>query len=402
MIRRFFIISLIIYVSGCFEAKIFAQDNLMKYDSLHKEVLVEKLLANSHYYDDVQIKLVPKKVSEHYVYNFYADKPTIISVDTTYLRENAKYKSIDKLKKKDVRIDTLYTLAYKHCLIPTDSGEKYGTLSSDIDNVFFTILSSFGFDNKNWLSVCDKDGNVMQFCIEDVSSSYIVEIPAYYEKLAPYLSYVGKSFYVQDLYIEGENTTPTTYTAARYSRALQKRIPESSSQAFCGAIGQLNCVDIVYVDGCPCLVLECESNTGFKPIILAFDKIYLDPTSKELYYNKKDNRLLMIKDLIPSLEWESQQFDYNLAYRKEREAEEEAKKIALKEEYMQKYGEKYGQLIFNKQVVVGMTKKMCRESWGDPIDINRTVFAWGTFEQWVYDIDKYLYFEDGILKTIQY
>jgi hypothetical protein len=49
-----------------------------------------------------------------------------------------------------------------------------------------------------------------------------------------------------------------------------------------------------------------------------------------------------------------------------------------------------------------MTKKMCRESWGDPIDINRTVFAWGTFEQWVYDIDKYLYFEDGILKTIQY
>ena len=397
------------FVSGCFETEIFAQDNLVKYDSLHKEVLVENLLANSHYYDDVQIKLVPKKVGEHYVYNFYTDKPTIISVDTTYLRENAKYKPIDKLKKKDVRIDTLYTLVYKHCLIPTDSGEKYGTLSSDIDNVSFTVLSSFGFDNKNWLSVCDKDRNVMQFCIEDVSSSYIVEIPAYYEKLAPYLNYVGKSFYAQDLYIEGENTTRTTYTAARYSRVLQKRIPEASIQAFCGAIGQLDCVDVVYVDGCPCLVLECVSNTGYKPIILAFDKIYIDPTSKELDYNKKDNRLLMIKDLIPSLEWESKQFDYNLAYRKEREAEVEVKKAeleakneALRKEYMQKYGEKYGQLIFNKQVVVGMTKKMCRESWGEPIDINTTVFAWGTFEQWVYDIDKYLYFEDGILKIIQY
>lgn len=46
---------------------------------------------------------------------------------------------------------------------------------------------------------------------------------------------------------------------------------------------------------------------------------------------------------------------------------------------------------------------MCRESWGEPDDINRTTGSWGTHEQWVYgeyDCD-YLYFENGVLTSIQ-
>jgi hypothetical protein len=49
-----------------------------------------------------------------------------------------------------------------------------------------------------------------------------------------------------------------------------------------------------------------------------------------------------------------------------------------------------------------MTDKMARDSWGAPNDINRTVTAYGTSEQWVYDKMKtYLYFENGILTSWQ-
>ncbi|USK69190.1 lipoprotein [Peribacillus asahii] len=51
---------------------------------------------------------------------------------------------------------------------------------------------------------------------------------------------------------------------------------------------------------------------------------------------------------------------------------------------------------------IGMTTdEVLNSKWGRPQDINRTTTANGTSEQWVYDGYKYLYFEDGILTTIQ-
>lgn len=51
---------------------------------------------------------------------------------------------------------------------------------------------------------------------------------------------------------------------------------------------------------------------------------------------------------------------------------------------------------------IGMTRGEAQKStWGKPIDINKTTTKYGTHEQWVYDGYKYLYFEDGILTSIQ-
>lgn len=55
-----------------------------------------------------------------------------------------------------------------------------------------------------------------------------------------------------------------------------------------------------------------------------------------------------------------------------------------------------------KAVYIGMTKEeVLAEGWGRPIDINKTTTTYGVSEQWVYYDYKYLYFEDGILTTIQ-
>lgn len=50
---------------------------------------------------------------------------------------------------------------------------------------------------------------------------------------------------------------------------------------------------------------------------------------------------------------------------------------------------------------IGMTKDEVLERWGKPEDINRTINAYSTSEQWVYPNYKYVYFENGILVTIQ-
>lgn len=52
-------------------------------------------------------------------------------------------------------------------------------------------------------------------------------------------------------------------------------------------------------------------------------------------------------------------------------------------------------------VHIGMTEDEVRQSsWGRPESVNRTIMANGTHEQWVYS-GGYLYFEDGVLTSIQ-
>lgn len=59
------------------------------------------------------------------------------------------------------------------------------------------------------------------------------------------------------------------------------------------------------------------------------------------------------------------------------------------------------EIIANGKVRIGMTQEQVVVAWGRPEDINKTVYSFGVHEQWVYGIGSYLYFEDGILTTIQ-
>lgn len=53
-------------------------------------------------------------------------------------------------------------------------------------------------------------------------------------------------------------------------------------------------------------------------------------------------------------------------------------------------------------VFIGMTQQeVIDSSWGKPKRINRTTTKRGTREQWVYGHGNYLYFQDGILESVQ-
>ena len=87
-------------------------------------------------------------------------------------------------------------------------------------------------------------------------------------------------------------------------------------------------------------------------------------------------------------------------------AEEDSKRTALEKkkfnlEMINKYGARIGKLISENKVVIGMSKNICTLSWGEPYDINRTITKGRVFEQWVYSMGTYLYFENDVLVAIQ-
>lgn len=86
-----------------------------------------------------------------------------------------------------------------------------------------------------------------------------------------------------------------------------------------------------------------------------------------------------------------------------KDRKEEKEEVTERKSYLIKsYGSGITNKILNKEIWIGMTKKMTIESWGEPNDINKTVGDWGVHEQWIYsNIGFYLYFENGKLTSWQ-
>lgn len=76
-------------------------------------------------------------------------------------------------------------------------------------------------------------------------------------------------------------------------------------------------------------------------------------------------------------------FQDKIAYDKIEFANAQAKQKRLAE-LTKKYGSSNAKDLIQGYIRIGMTKEMCRESWGEPDDINKTTTSYGTSEQWVY------------------
>jgi len=68
--------------------------------------------------------------------------------------------------------------------------------------------------------------------------------------------------------------------------------------------------------------------------------------------------------------------------------------------YTKKFGQENFERILQGKVKIGMTREMCKLSWGEPKNIIETITSAKNSEQWVYS-DNYLYFDNGILTAIQ-
>lgn len=177
-----------------------------------------------------------------------------------------------------------------------------------------------------------------------------------------------------------------------------------------------NCIDVQVKPRSKGDHMDIEKRS---PIILIFDNpqygkhfCYLENESGEPYENIYDKEMPLI---CGKFQLKSYNDDVNakvLAEKKKKKADEiEAANKRKKEEIearnkrkeylIKKYGVSIADKILKEKVWVGMSKDMCRDSWGNPDDINTTTTIHGSTEQWVYGYS-YVYFNtNGQVTTIQ-
>jgi hypothetical protein len=87
----------------------------------------------------------------------------------------------------------------------------------------------------------------------------------------------------------------------------------------------------------------------------------------------------------------------------EKEKAKEETQLEAKIARMESYGwsEKRINRVLEGYIYIGDTPEIVLEAWGRPEDVNRTITAYGTTEQWVYGLGCYVYFEDGKVTAIQ-
>lgn len=88
-------------------------------------------------------------------------------------------------------------------------------------------------------------------------------------------------------------------------------------------------------------------------------------------------------------------------YKLKKDSIDSAKQTIKLQELTQKFGASNAKKIMQHKIWIGMTKGMLLESWGKPIDINRTVTQNLISEQWVYYNYKYVYLENNVVTSWQ-
>jgi len=109
--------------------------------------------------------------------------------------------------------------------------------------------------------------------------------------------------------------------------------------------------------------------------------------------------LLKIKKANGDAETKKENEIKRIKQQKDKE-ENRINQLKHREEIIEKYGQEMGTIIADGKVRIGMTKKMCIESWGDTILSIKTTTEKGTFERLQYG-SGVLYFTNGILKRIE-
>lgn len=155
-----------------------------------------------------------------------------------------------------------------------------------------------------------------------------------------------------------------------------------------------NCVDVQVK---PRNKKDGMDNDRRSPIVLIFDNpqygkhyCYLEDKSGNHYENIYEEKMPLVCGKFQLKSY------YDNVMAKDIET-----KNKRKADLTRKYGASTANLILLGKIRIGMTKKMCRDSWGEPNNINKTITRYGTSEQWVYSYS-YVYFDEkGQIITIQ-
>lgn len=261
-----------------------------------------------------------------------------------------------------------------HYYVITDFSYKFFSYGSEIDQINVSLKSDSGITETYTLPTY-------------VFSDYHIMCVGYYEKLKE-LS-VGKEFVYT-------GTSETLYASWHNSGFVNDINTGEELSLKKGSVWRCSAVQLIDDEY---FHLFCIfNNSEGKEIKVRIKRVYNDNFEKNVCFLKEFQEK-------ESYDKEKKLKQLAAAERQKRiKAETEKQKAETKARnnvIIAKYGQKLGSLIVDKQVVIGMTKEMCTEAWGKPYDINTTIVAGSTSEQWCYSMKTYLYFTNGILTAIQ-
>lgn len=115
----------------------------------------------------------------------------------------------------------------------------------------------------------------------------------------------------------------------------------------------------------------------------------------EMLVNNYPDKAESYNSMLPAMRRNVDQIEQQEAIEQRKRAATEQREQAIEQQKIAAQKKREG-------VRIGMTPEDVRaSSWGKPESVNRTTSTYGKREQWVYGSGSYLYFEDGILTTIQ-
>lgn len=350
-----------------------------------------------------------------YDYDDYKDKENTLkqifsSVNKTPF-ENSKVK-----KCIDVRFEVCDTFVYAHPVVLCSYGEsEYNATTVKIPLTYIAGKNPF----YNWKE--SKNSNYLFECLFTLKKEELTSMFTKKNCLWVVRKFTGKDVYygANNQYNYKDDGIISSYNAANNQRVKDNSLYVLSE-------GIYKCLEFVIYEK-PWdteevyAVLEDSLGTIFRvPATSIFSG-----TKKHSNYYYKDHLCKNFQDYFMLVDeaYAFKQEQRNLAIQKEKEEKERYASWIKKygatyaefinglttmqkekfERLVPKYGKATAKMMVEGKVRIGWSKQMCRESWGEPDDINRTTGSWGTHEQWVYgeyDCD-YLYFENGVLTSIQ-
>ena len=354
-------------------------------------------------------------------FNFLAETPAVVRVDTTWLRKPRR-----KVRPEDFRIDTLYSDAYRPRFYKDEPAAACGCTTMEsyvLGRDLCTTAPETG-----WFTPAEAiEGKTFE-----ITGVGVHAISGQGLRLFRLRSEEGETLYWyahagndktnlrDEFYPAAVEGLVEKYRAAHVGREffLTKRKPEApgyvsgyfglQAKTMQGEENRLNfgtelkCLDIRLIgDGkgyaVPSFVFEKkEDSTQIYMPLCRFPA----PFGVEGYTLGHDRAFMEELILTPSEEVYAQRAE-EARKREEARLQQEKEQKERKAALYRKYGKATAELIMEGKVRIGMTRAMCREAWGSPEDINTMSGSWGVHEQWVYGLSSYLYFENGILSSIQ-
>lgn len=419
--------------------------DLAAYDGKSPSLDLQLLKQHPNYYNGCKIVFLPNVERPYdYIEGFYVEEeveqPSL--ADTTWNRSKTKIKKIaipSTNVYKPQRVNKLFVKVF-------DSGDgvhsgklelKSGffTSADSIERWTFTIKGSFSKEVERTLTtftefdiyLLDEQGtNVIWHLAEWLPAKSKMFLPVVvYDYLSDFEQQVGKTFvytrkniYKQHSLVQlyfGDDYKCTDFSFARgdyYPEGLELGHYYMPALFF-DHNGEEIRYDII-PRGSTTLVGDETSITRDEYDAMLEKEVYLAQLQAE-----ENARIQKEQEVLAEYARKEQERQQRLAEQRAQEEKERAAAAARAQKAREKeqaeaaerraakyaqliatYGASTAELIMQGKVRIGWTSQMCRESWGAPRKINRTITAYGVDEQWVY-YKGFLYFTDGILRTIQ-